>query len=356
MTKVYRLSNKERQAAQWCIELQSQLDMSEDRQVEFIQWLREDPIHETLLNKSEACLAELSCLDADNLNKIVGDSFVDSSTLYKNATSHRNTTSYRNEWTSTRKSKPFFKYASIAASFLMIAILTTLSFNFVTNKTINQHYQTSTGEQKTFLLEDESVITLNTRSEIHVQYTAQERRIIMVSGEVFYEVAHDPERSFIVDTGVGEVTALGTKFNIRQYNGNTIVTLLDGLVEVETDLPVEANSRSGVKQLHPGEQLLFSQNGITAKTEVPNATDIVGWKNGSLNFSDAKLIDVINEVNRYTTRRLVIEENGIADEHISAYFDVKNVDALLFALNEVYGIKHYSKSGRVYLYKPKAFD
>lgn len=217
----------------------------------------------------------------------------------------------------------------------------------------NHHYQTSIGEKKTYTLPDGSIMTLNTSSEVHVDFSPQARRILMVDGEVLYEVAHDQERPFIVVAGAGEIRALGTKFTVRQQMAEVVVALLEGKVEVETISLSKNEKNVEIQTLQPGEQVKYSSVGLDKEVQKVNIDKIAEWSKGWLNFSNAKLRDVIDEVNRYTTSRLVIEDPKIQDELVSAYFNIESTDSLLFALKETYGIRYYLKSGRIYLYKPE---
>src|SRR3546814_10885657 len=96
-------------------------------------------------------------------------------------------------------------------------------------------YATDLGEQRTERLPDGTRIILNTQTAVAVRYSRQRREIALQHGEAMFEVAHDAARPFVVATGDGSVTALGTRFQVRNEGAGAIVTLLEGSVEVRSE-------------------------------------------------------------------------------------------------------------------------
>ena len=89
---------------------------------------------------------------------------------------------------------------------------------------------TGLGEQHSEVLPDHSVVELNTQSEIRVGFTAAERRVELVRGEAFFDVAKDPARPFIVVTDLATAKAVGTRFSVYRALSGTIVTVAEGRV------------------------------------------------------------------------------------------------------------------------------
>jgi len=93
-------------------------------------------------------------------------------------------------------------------------------------------YRTAIGEQRLVRLSDGTRVSLNSDSQVVVDYDTVQRRVRLKRGEAFFEVAKDMERPFIVSAGAREVTALGTAFVVRYEEGRTAVTLVEGKVAV----------------------------------------------------------------------------------------------------------------------------
>src|SRR5690606_19289052 len=95
-------------------------------------------------------------------------------------------------------------------------------------------------------LEDGTLVWVNASSQLKfpVKFKHDERRVIL-AGEAYFEVAHDAQRPFFVESRGSEVKVLGTHFNINAYSHNVRTTLSSGKVQV---------SHSGnIIVLEPGE-------------------------------------------------------------------------------------------------------
>src|SRR3546814_5131662 len=66
----------------------------------------------------------------------------------------------------------------------------------VCSSDLGDGYRTGIGEQRTFELADGSKVTLNTATEIRVDYRARERIVRLVRGQALFDVAHAPDRPF----------------------------------------------------------------------------------------------------------------------------------------------------------------
>ncbi len=96
-------------------------------------------------------------------------------------------------------------------------------------------HRTGIGEQREIALADGSRVWLNTASAIDVHFDASERRLRLVTGEIFIDTARDAGRPFLVDTAQGRLRALGTRFNVRMEDGETRLAVYDGAVEIRTE-------------------------------------------------------------------------------------------------------------------------
>lgn len=94
-------------------------------------------------------------------------------------------------------------------------------------------YRTATGEPASFILDDGSVLTLNTASAADVVFDGQQRLVILREGEMLIDAASDAlARPFRVRTTQGSLRALGTRFAVRQRAGCTELAVLAHAVEV----------------------------------------------------------------------------------------------------------------------------
>ncbi|MBV7482992.1 FecR domain-containing protein [Bordetella sp. BOR01] len=184
-----------------------------------------------------------------------------------------------------------------------------------------------TGEQKTVTLVDGTRLVLNTATAVDVAFTATERRLALVAGEIFITTAQDPSparRPFIVRTVQGSLRPLGTRFNVRRLNDSTRVAVFEGAVEV---CPVTSTQATIVQA---GEQMAFTAGALQAVQ--PADDNAVLWKRGMLLAKDMRLGDVIAELARYRPGVLRCDP-AVADMLTSGALSLTDTDAALALLS-----------------------
>ncbi len=151
------------------------------------------------------------------------------------------------------------------------------------------------------LLADGSKVWLNAGSSLlyPVSFISDERKV-SVTGEAYFEVAHNVSRPFIVNHGSMEVRVLGTHFNVNAFeddDSNIKVTLLEGSVKIDNG--------NAANFLKPGQQALVSKE-IKLVNDV-NLDLVMAWKNGYFQFDRASLQNVLNQVSRWYDVDVVYE-------------------------------------------------
>ena len=206
------------------------------------------------------------------------------------------------------------------------------------------------GEQQTIELADGSVVTLNTGSQLVVDYSGPKRRILLDRGEAYFEVADDPERPFTVDLGVRSVTAMGTAFNVRKDPERYEVAVIEGAVtvhEIMADGRGAVPASSGSRRLEAGwvAQFDVSRNELTAFQ--PESMDRYrDWRSGLLSFSREPLSQVVQELNRYSRTKILIEDASVMELSVLTVIHVNDIDTALHALEQLLPIevtRHYDR-------------
>lgn len=142
-------------------------------------------------------------------------------------------------------------------------------------------------------LEDGTVVYLNSESELRIPvHFGSEERLVWLKGEAYFSVEHENKRRFVVRTDRADVSVLGTEFGVRAYAGEKefLTTLVKGSVEVK--------SEDNVHRIVPGEQAKVDNAGSIAVAKV-NTDEFVAWKLGRIVFTDARLEDIMNELQRW---------------------------------------------------------
>ncbi|AOF93562.1 FecR family protein [Sinorhizobium sp. RAC02] len=194
-------------------------------------------------------------------------------------------------------------------------------------------FSTGTGEQRTIRLADGSQVTLDADSAINVGFDERARRIHLLQGRAFFDVAADKARPFSVEASKGVATALGTRFSVHRRETSVTVDVEESTVSV-----VAPDASTVV--LNAPETLSYGQHGVarvgTIDTEVAAA-----WRHGKLIFEDQPLGQVIEDVNRYRRGSIRIYGEGLQALRVSGIFDMANPDGVLDTITRTLPISAY---------------
>ena len=188
-------------------------------------------------------------------------------------------------------------------------------------------FRTAVGQRATVTLPDGSQVTLNTDTVVRTKADEDRRLVYLDKGQAFFKVAKDPRHPFVVTAAGRTVTALGTAFDVRVERGELKVVLVEGKVRVES-----AKVARGVKptataaappqpmatDMSPGSQLVAVDDTEWRLTPT-NVNRETSWLTGQLVFDDESLGDIVEEMNRYSTRKITLADS-LADRRLSGNF------------------------------------
>lgn len=217
--------------------------------------------------------------------------------------------------------------AALAAACVVVAVL---GWSFATRA----DYVTGVGQTLSARLEDGSRIQLNTDTRLRVRYTRGERRIELLRGQAFFEVAHNAQRPFVVEAAGTEVRALGTRFDVRRIGQEVHVTLAQGSVEIR-----DPKVRPAPWRLSPGQTLAVAP--AAPPTVAPKAVDVAtatSWTTGKLRFDNVTLAEAVAELNRYSEDKIVLGEGVPADRRINGVFAADDRGGFIAAVSSLYGL------------------
>ena len=226
---------------------------------------------------------------------------------------------------------------------------------------LQEYFITRVGEQQTLELDDGSVVTLNTGGRLAVDYSGPARRIVLERGEAYFEVTEDPRRPFTVDLGARAVTAVGTAFNIRKSPERYQVAVVEGAVTFHavTDgaapspPPVSADGRAvpvsapGQRRVEAGWVAEFDVSADVLTAFRPESMDRYrDWRSGLLSFYRAPLYQVVKEMNRYSRKKILIEDASVMELNVYTAVNVHEIDSALEGMELALPIevaRHYDR-------------
>ncbi|WP_028072055.1 FecR family protein [Sphingobacterium thalpophilum] len=140
------------------------------------------------------------------------------------------------------------------------------------------------------ILSDGTKVWMNAQSKLKfpTQFENHERRVSL-EGEAYFEVAHDVNRPFFVESRGGEIKVLGTHFNVFAYYDDIRTTLVEGKVEVW--------QKKNKLELSPGEFASLSKNHLI-KGKADFQRDLA-WFNNEFYFKKATIVDIAHQLSRW---------------------------------------------------------
>jgi transmembrane sensor len=208
---------------------------------------------------------------------------------------------------------------------------------------VDQAFRTAVGQQATVSLPDGSVITLNTDTVVRTEAAKDRRLVYLDRGQAFFKVAHDRRHPFVVTAAGRTVTALGTAFDVRVDHGSLKVVLVEGKVRVEpvaAEIPhvgagsgsPAAPARAAVAtEMGAGTELVARGDSDWRVTRADVAQE-TSWLNGKIVIRNEPLELAIAELNRYSDRKMVLDDPSLAQTRVSGVFKPGDLEGFARAL------------------------
>jgi transmembrane sensor len=199
-----------------------------------------------------------------------------------------------------------------------------------------EEIQTVRGEVRRVPLADGSFASLNTASKIQVAMADTRRNIRLDQGEVWFQVAHDRSRPFIVEAGDVRVQAVGTAFSVRRRDGGADVLVTEGVVETwvvgreNQRTRIAAGARGFVSDAAPRIEV----------AQAPEAVDrALAWRVGDIALNGETLSYAVEEINRYNQSQIVIDSPALGREPLVGYFRTDDPENFARAVASMMGAR-----------------
>lgn len=186
---------------------------------------------------------------------------------------------------------------------------------------------------KVITLPDGTTVTLNKDS--HLDYPAAfngSTREVTLTGEAFFDVKHDPGKPFMVHTGAFVTRVLGTAFNIRAYDKDSLlaVTVERGKVQVQRE-----DNKKALSTLQAGDQLVIEKQTATPHLVKVDPKKIIQWKDSDLQFDDIRFEDAaILIASRYNVQ-LKFSNEDLNNCRFTVDVSGKSIDEILDILGDL---------------------
>ena len=190
----------------------------------------------------------------------------------------------------------------------------------------------STTATLTDTLPDGSVVTLNKNSMVEYPEAFPDSiRAIKMEGEVFYEVAKNAAKPFIISTQTGIIKVVGTSFNVKSRKGSTEVIVETGLVEVSYNRQkVELTAGKQVK-VNVGDSVLQAENTSERLYKY--------FRNRQFICDNTPLSELATILNEAYSVNIVIEKQSISNLRLTTTFSDESLENILAIIEQTFGIK-----------------
>lgn len=323
-----------KEAARWLLRSQGSGSSEFDR-VEFKDWLSADPAHRQAYEETKTAWAA------------VGSHATEPEVVKARTTALEN---FRNRararWSDEiqgRTGLTGLQLKVAAMLLIVVAPLVVFMTNFATDDSVV--HSTAIGETSVLTLDDGTRLSLDANSSVTVLITDNVRVMKLNNGRVHFDVGHDPRRPFQVHANANTVVAVGTEFSVERLASSTIVTLLEGKVDVFS-APADRNENRLIAfepdesmRLAPGQMLSIDERLDQGTITTVDTQKAVAWRQGQLVFEAEPLHHAIERVNRYSREQIVTNAADFSDIAIDGVFNSGDTTAFVEALEAYFSIR-----------------
>ncbi|WP_260922863.1 sigma-70 family RNA polymerase sigma factor [Novosphingobium sp. 9] len=195
-----------------------------------------------------------------------------------------------------------------------------------------ERIETRFGEVRTLQLDDGSTLHLNTDSAVEVAFTGDRRFLRLLRGEGTFDVAHDPDRPFEVETGDSITRAIGTSFTLRRQSDRVDLTVTEGVVSVRDA------SRYAQVPAGSGARIVDGAAIVPARLTSLEIAQRTSWQDRMLVFDGLTIGEAAAQFNRYRAKPLRVNDPAVAQMRIGGRFGLNESDVFLDALQSGFGV------------------
>lgn len=202
-------------------------------------------------------------------------------------------------------------------------------------------YRTGTGEQRHITVGSGVSVSMNTQTSLAIRAPSPEAdQIELITGEAAIATGAAASRPLVVIANQGRTIASHATFNIRRDGASVRLACLDGEVRVE--------HRNQALRVQAQQQVAYNDRGVSQLAAIDPAM-VTAWQHGMLVFRYEPLAQVIQEVNRYRSGRIILLNQGLGQRPVVASFHIDRLDEVVTRIQDVFGARVTTLPGGVVL-------
>jgi len=234
----------------------------------------------------------------------------------------------------------WMKVAAILVIGVLIGSIVVKFFDRMDDDTMYFTSVAPQGSVSQMILPDSTIIYLNAGSEIKYKIGEnQKKREVFLNGEAWFKVTKIENRPFVVHTNYYDVNVLGTEFNVKTYEADSLVetTLEKGCVFIS---PSDKFKMSEIVKLLPNEQFVFDKKKRTLEVKKVNTKYFTAWKDNKLIFVNMNLKDLIVILERKYGVDIEVKNKAILNYHYDGSIKNETIIEVLEIIKNTLPIKY----------------
>lgn len=341
--KQNRLSVKEA-AYRWHLFFEDETPTERDRKA-FERWLSEDPDHRDAYDRATVAwdaFDELRGVDL-GLDRPGSSTVPEDTNSAKLSLRHQSAITFFG-WKSLKLGIP-----AVAAVFCLLVYVgfsrnAPVESRVSTSPAVTAH-QTALGQSQTIQLSDGTRVVMGPLTSIAVTMGDKRRDVSLQGGAVVFDVWPDANRPFTVTADSIEAKAIGTVFEVRSNGGVIRVAVEEGSVELARPWTIAREPTGSLSRrlLDAGDYGAVALSTDEVRFGQFEIKEFAAWRESRLNFESATLLEIIDETNRYSTRKIVIEGDiePVRELTMTGFFNADSIDQILSTLAAVFPVEIY---------------
>lgn len=233
-------------------------------------------------------------------------------------------------------------WAGASAACLAVAIVAapTLALN------LRADYRTAAAPAR-YTLADGSTLALDAGSAVAVHYDREQRRIELLRGNAWFQVAHGDARPFRVSALGGTVRDIGTAFEVNLFDASVQTAVSEGLVEVDS-------GRGAAVRVAAGQSVVYAAGAAVSAPRAVAAADVAGWRRGELALDAVPADEALRRIARYRSAPVWTLGSFERAPRISASLRADRSDEAIAAIAERARLRVQRLPGGALLVRPPA--
>lgn len=186
-------------------------------------------------------------------------------------------------------------------------------------------------ERLTFNMSEGTLITLDAGSQLKIFKGFEKERRVYLKGEAYFEVTHNPQKPFHVQLDKGFVKVLGTKFNIRAWDENPIISVAVAEGRVQLSRCDKTGHNSVV--IPTGYMSTLPVAGRPTAPVQVNVQEHLAWRHNEIHFHDASLKEILAQLERWYDFDFEVADSLLQKDHLDVHIKRTNVDDVIELLS-----------------------